>query len=374
MPIQLLTGLPGHGKTLRMVSMLQDAAEKQERPIYVAGLDGLVDGPWTIIEDPTKWRDLPDGSLIFVDEAWKWFGHLHDARGAKTPKHVLDLAEHRHHGMDFVWTTQSPAQIYPFARTLIAEHTHVVRKLNSSACELYNWSELQEDVKSTTARQRAAVTYWMHPKKLFGMYKSASLHTMKPRIPKVVWALPVLGLIFAGLVYNAWSWQKARASSTVALGDQSSPALPGVTASAYGPLGATAAPSPVATLRQTDPLAYLRPRMPAMPWTAPAYDDAPIAEPPRLACISTDDRCTCYAVGNGQTVRWATDDELCRIIAKEGIYDPIRRESGSNHGNSQHAQAMPSAPTPAPQFVRTVQGGDPHIGPRYRSPDVRARH
>lgn len=369
MPIQLLTGLPGHGKTLRMVSMIQDAAEKGDRPIYVAGLEGLVDGPWTTIDDPTKWRDLPDGSLIFVDEAWKWFGHLHDARGAKTPKHVLDLAEHRHHGMDFVWTTQSPAQIYPFARTLIAEHTHVVRKLNSSACELYNWSELQEDVKSTTSRQRAAVTYWMHPKKLFGMYKSASLHTMKVRIPRMVWALPVVALAFAACVWSFVNWQRGKTQAPQSAAGLQSSALPTTTAAAFALPSSQQAQRAGNTLRQTDTLAYLRPRLPAMPWTAPAYDDAKFADPPRIACVSTPVTCTCYAYGNAQLVKWRTDEELCRIIAREGIYDPIRRD---DRGTFQPVQSAPAHhPTfrTEPSRPATVK---PYVGDHYRSPDLRA--
>ena len=121
-----------------MRRLLKDAA-KAERPIVAAGIDGLEPGLAMVLDDPRKWNDkdadgnylVPDGSIIYVDEAWKWFGHLQDASRQATPPHVVALAEHRHRGLDFVWTTQMPNQLYPFVRGLIGAHTHCVRRFGT---------------------------------------------------------------------------------------------------------------------------------------------------------------------------------------------------------------------------------------------------
>ncbi len=366
MPISVITGLPGHGKTLRMVSLIQEAAEKSERPIYVCGLDGLIDGNWTLIDDPTKWRELPDGSLIFVDEAWKWFGHLHDARGAKTPAHVLDLAEHRHRGFDFVWTTQSPAQIYPFARTLIAEHTHVLRKAGTGACELYNWPELQDDVKGTASRNRAHVTYWMHPKKLFGMYKSATLNTIKPKLPwKSMMLIPALLSALAFCVWYAVDF-------VTSIGQAAESEAPAVANYSAPQTTMQATETDVHTqMRMTDPLAYIRPRVPGLPWTAPAYDAVPFADPPRYFCYISykvpGGTCRCVT---DQNTTYYLDDALCRVAAVDGVYDPIRRTAEERKRDPEpvRERALPAPQRALPATAAVRAASVPYIGRNYEPP------
>src|SRR5690606_14116981 len=113
---------------------------------------------------------------------------------------VLDLAEHRHRGLDFVWTTQQPNQLYPFVRGLIGSHAHVVRRFGTKMIDVFKWGELNEDVKSSSKRDLAQRTTRLLPSQAFGAYKSAEVHTIKPRIPMKVLALPALalGAIIAG--------------------------------------------------------------------------------------------------------------------------------------------------------------------------------
>ncbi|MDC6711128.1 zonular occludens toxin domain-containing protein, partial [Leclercia adecarboxylata] len=145
----------------------------------------------TALDDAREWNAkdsqgnyvVPDSSLIFVDEAWKWFGHLHDATKQSTPKHVLDLAEHRHRGLDFVWTLQQPNQLYPFVRGLIGSHSHVVRRFGTKFIDVFRWGELQEDIKSSGKRELAQRTTRLLPSASFGSYKSAEVHTIKAKLP-----------------------------------------------------------------------------------------------------------------------------------------------------------------------------------------------
>ncbi|HHW4673684.1 MAG TPA: zonular occludens toxin domain-containing protein, partial [Xylella fastidiosa subsp. pauca] len=41
MPISLLTGIPGGGKTALMMERLVEESKRAERPIFAAGIDGL---------------------------------------------------------------------------------------------------------------------------------------------------------------------------------------------------------------------------------------------------------------------------------------------------------------------------------------------
>ena len=57
--LTIITGLPGHGKTLYALSMVPE--EYKDREIYYHGIDDLK-LPWIYLDDPTKWHQLPDGS------------------------------------------------------------------------------------------------------------------------------------------------------------------------------------------------------------------------------------------------------------------------------------------------------------------------
>ena len=216
MPIECYSGLPGHGKTSLMIErLLKEAGKKNPRPLWVAGVDGLKPGLANVLADPTQWNAVkpgetctchqyensepcnahvvPNGSLIFVDEAWKWFGHLQNAQRQATPGHVLQLAEHRHRGIDFVWTFQAPAQIYPFARSMVADHNHVVRRFGSKIIDVFTWAELQDDVKSNSKREIAQRKTRAIPSGVVhDAYKFAGEHTIKRKIPWKVMALPVV--------------------------------------------------------------------------------------------------------------------------------------------------------------------------------------
>ena len=296
MPIKLITGLPGHGKTLRLMQLLKDAGDKADRPVFVFGVDGLVDGPWTSLADASTWQELPDNALVFVDEAWKWFGHQSSPRGA-VPAHVQALAEHRHRGFDFVWTTQGPSQIYPFARTLIAEHEHVVRRFGSRLSDVYQWGELQEDVKSVSVRARGLRVSFVHPRALYSMYKSASAHTIKMRLPLRAWALPFLLIIGALL-----GWYVITRFSPDAQAAKAQAGIAEVTAGARGAVGDSPGDQPgVRTPHGKAPVsaeqlaALLNPRIEGMPWTAELYDARAVKSEPDIYCISSEASCTCLS-------------------------------------------------------------------------------
>jgi len=361
MPIELFTGQPGNGKTALMVERLIEEAKKAERPIFAVGIDGLQPGLATPLDDARDWnrRDphtgqyiVPDGSLIFVDEAWKWFGHLHDATRQATPKHVLDLAEHRHRGLDFVWTTQQPNQLYPFVRGLIGTHHHVVRRFGTHMVDVFTWGELNEEIKSTAKRELAQRTTRLLPSHVFGSYKSAEVHTIKPRIPLKVLAIPA---VIVGAVVAAWtafSFLRPDAVARSVSGEAASAASAAPPRAAV-PVGEGSGRGVWASL--SDYATAHLPRFATMPWTAPVFDDRRITADPQLYCMSSlggtvadgsyrEPSCTCFTE---QGTLYELSQPECRTVARYGApYNPYRerqREREQVHQVAQVSQAVPAS-------------------------------
>jgi Zonula occludens toxin len=376
MPIELWTGQPGNGKTALMMERLVQEAEKAERPLFAAGIDGLQPGLAAVLEDPRDWnkRDpqtgehiVPDGALIFVDEAWKWFGHLHDATRQATPRHVLDLAEHRHRGLDFVWTTQQPNQLYPFVRGLIGSHHHVVRRFGSQLVDVFSWGELNEEIKSQAKRELAQRKTRFLPKEVFGRYKSAEIHTIKARIPFKVLALPAMVIAAAVCGWIAYNSLRPSAYAASLTGTEAAIAAQAATPPAGAPVGQGDKPAlKYATL--TDYARAHLPRFGSMPWTAPVYDDRPVTADPQLYCMSSypgenakgewkDLSCTCLTE---QGTRYEISQAECRTIARYGTpYNPYR-ERRMDQGMPPPAPE-PAGFAPEPSGTMRLVRGDPAV-------------
>ena len=373
MPIEIYTGQPGNGKTALMMERLLAEAEKGERPIFAAGIDGLQDGLATIIDDPREWnrRDpatgehvVPNGALIFVDEAWKWFGHLHDATRQATPKHVLDLAEHRHRGLDFVWTTQQPNQLYPFVRGLIGGHHHVVRRFGTKMIDVFSWGELNEEIKSSAKRELAQRKTRLLPSQAFGAYKSAEVHTIKARIPWKVMAIP--GLVVAAAVFAWYAYSKLNPDAYAAslTGKEAPDAAQA--ASALVPVqGGTSAKESKTYASPTEYATAHLPRFGTMPWTAPVFDERSVTADPHLYCMSSgvgvdgqgkwkdDLSCTCLTE---QGTRYELSEAQCRTVARYGTpYNPYRERGDHQRGQFQVATPAPAMPAP-PGAMHAIKG------------------
>lgn len=386
MPIHLITGIPGHGKTAQAVKLLMEAnaenaklvaAGKVPRPIYAAGFDGLEDGLAEPLDDPTSWcrrehigngadgkplweykSNLPNGSLVFVDEAWKWFGHLQGSM-RDTPSHVLGLAEHRHFGIDFVWTAQGVGQMYPFLRPLVSPHWHTVRKFGTQQIDLYKWEELCEDVKSQASRDRANKVVTVLPSQSFGKYKSASEHTIKARLPWKVWLIPVV--IVVALVSGFYAWKSLTPEAMAARAKAPEAGLPadGAGSLAYNPSASGDAP-----LTPEQWIERLTPRFPGMHESAPVFDGREVLSTPRRHCIisgeGSDQRCNCYTE-QGTPLR-EVQPGVCLEVARWGEYDPFRAEPepGTPYERDEPrpvASEVPAGGRGSPEMVGTSEMG-----------------
>lgn len=386
MPIELYTGLPGHGKTSLMMERLVAEAEKAQRPIWAGGIDGLSPGLAAVLSDPRDWNRhdpegeptcdchgdgllhahvVPDGAMIFIDEAWKWFGHLQDASRQSTPQHVLKLAEHRHRGIDFVWTTQMPNQLFPFARSLVADHHHVVRRFGTQLIDVFTWAELNEEVKSSARREAAQRQTRALPTKQRDQFKSATIHTIKRKIPLRVLALPVL--VLAGAIC-AWFAYKSLLPATIAENvkgrDAAGTAAPGDVWQPEAGQGTTSKPN--TPLSPGEYVQRITPRVPAMPISAPVFDDREAQSQPEVYCMASK-------AGEDVDGRWRPGSVTCiteqgssytmpdsdaRHVARWGTpYNPFRaprrevapaQQQGAGQRPASAAGASMGAPAPAP--------------------------
>jgi zona occludens toxin len=339
MAITLITGLPGNAKTLHAISEVVEQAARENRPVYHAGLKGLnIDHPrlkgtqWIEL-DPLRWHEtVPSGSLIFIDEAQKVFRSR--SLGSIPPKHVTELEEHRHKGLDFVMVTQHPSLIDPSVRKLTQTHKHLVRIWGMEATTVHRWDAVRDNCDKPTARKDSESLKWVFDKSLYGVYHSADVHTMKRRIPGRVKMLVVLPLLVFGLGYYTYIKLKHPAvQPTPSPIMAASPGQTGALAAAASS-GTPAAASSQLPLAITDPVAdaksYLgmrEPRIQGLPETAPRYDQltAAVRVPVPAMCVQIGDphqkeipvRCKCYSQ---QGTVLDTEFNMCVQLAQGGRF------------------------------------------------------
>lgn len=342
--ITIITGNPGMGKTALAVSMLLE--EKGKRPLFVMGVTDLMVehektppiNEWVehvaIPEDPTLTRPcftFPPNSIILIDEAQNVYRPR--ASASKVPDIVAAFETHRHTGVDFWLITQNPTFLDRNVTKLCDRHVHLDVNLLGKQT-LYEWTKCA-DVSSKTELAAASTRPYKPPKHVFGLYKSATLHTKtKRRIPWQVWAVAAL-LVCIGL--GSW-YMFGRVSGRVdAAGAEASQALgqvpPGVEqgVAVRSPSVAPAAPPP-ATAAAFSIVEPTLPRIVNRPETAPMYDGMrPVTNVPRIAaCIANAQKCSCYT---DQATAYPTDEKTCRDFIANPPFDPYQVRDASPRRN-----------------------------------------
>ena len=344
------TGQPGHGKSLHAIERAMDF-RAAGRVVYACNVNGL-DYEKTGIKPmtPDEFKDwpnsLPDGSVVLVDECYQ-FGMLAKRPPRATlPQHVDELARHRHRGLDFIFVSQSPSkQCDEFIVDLIEEQIHVRRLFGTNFVELKKFDRHE----SNPAKARAlSTTRHTLNRKSKGLYKSTVLDTSERRIPwyyKLLAVMLIVVPLFGWYIINKVGAKLAHKDGQQLLVDGAAPGADGAR-SATAPTGA-AAPKP--SLRETDYIAWLTPRVPGQPWTAPAYDQLTVSrEPPRVFCMSSGhmvgklwlvESCTCKTE---QGTRYNMDRTRCGLISMEGQYEPflvrVDEQMHNNTGQQQYKE------------------------------------
>lgn len=330
--IELITGLPGSGKTLWTLHSVKAKSEKENRPVFQSGIPELK-LPWPEI-DPEKWYEAPPNSIVVIDECQRIFRPR--GNGSAVPQYVSELETHRHKGIDLVFVTQHPMLIDSNVRRLVGRHFHVARRFGMQRSSVFEYESCKEQplakIDSATVRHE-----WKYPKEVFDYYKSAEVHTHKRRIPKKVYMLAVVAVLVVGAVAML-----VRSFAHKIHGD-----VPGV-----APAGEVSASQP--GQKSADPFQWFKdrsPRVVGMAFTAPVYDEVtkPITAPMPVACIASKSRCVC---NSQQGTRLDVPASVCRDIVAHGYFVDWRERAAASGEPQADREPQPKAPRPPPQSAQ----------------------
>ena len=193
------------------MSLIDQLSRKHpNRRIYTNIIGMNYPGVLTINSTPEKpfdWRDLPDGSIIFFDEA-----HEHPAFSAqdllgtartdaekKRKAEILDIGDsltlHGHFGFDIYLITQNPKLLREQVRAACSVH-YVMRRLwGLDVAMIYEFAEVQTYFANATRKQALSVKRFRYPKNLYKYYVSSNVHNIQKRVPflyMAFFAIPVL--------------------------------------------------------------------------------------------------------------------------------------------------------------------------------------
>lgn len=332
--ITLLTGLPGHGKGVYGIDYIKTKAERENRQVYYSGIPDLK-LPWIELTDATKWHECPAGSIVFIDECQRVFRPR--GTGSQVPEHVARLETHRHQGLDLFLVTQHPMLVDGNVRRLVDKHFHIVRKFGMQKAVVHEFPQLVEQPhKSRAGSIRHDYTY---NKAIYGLYKSAELHTVKRQLPMRYIMLFVIPFLIAGLAYAAYrvldpykththkpDTELVEQQGTITMAKES--------------------------FHKPDYFEARTPRIDGLPHTAPVYDAilTPKQAPYPAACVIIRNHCTCYSQ---QATKLNTDDSTCRQIVANGYFVDWQDPKDESPSPNPQTRAQSELPTASPQG-RTV--------------------
>lgn len=364
MPVKLFSGLPGAGKTANLVAeLLRLQKLEPDRPVFAMGINGLKEGiaiDLTMEQLERWWEELPQGAIIAIDECQE--DHLMPKDRGNPAAWVQKITKVRHFGMDFLLTTQHPQNMSAYVRRLVDQHVHSVRKFNTKLVERYTWGRCMDDPEKGGAQKSATKTVGTLPAEVFDLYKSASLHTMKKRIPAKVYMFVALVVMAVGAIGGAMYWIPR-------MNKKPDPAA------ASGGVPGQAAKVVEVDLRKTDYVKWMTPRVAGVPWSAPAFDGQAVKAQPKLYCIADDTgKCLC---NTEQGTRYTVDVNVCRrMVAEGGVYNPFLNGEDADRGNADKAQpapGKPQAPPAAGPALATAGGSAPfnrEVGSNYTPPEL----
>ncbi|HCG41090.1 MAG TPA: zonular occludens toxin [Pseudomonas sp.] len=367
------TGKPGHGKTLNTIREVDQKAHAEGRVVYFHNINGLkpdqLQAQWFEFEDPEKWFELPNDSIIVVDEAQGWFG-ARDPR-ARPPEHITRFETMRHQGHEVHLVTQDPRYLDVHLRRLCNTHIHYWRVFKSAQLLRFESEVVVEKVELKTSFKDADKKSLRLDKRYFGAYTSTNAkHHFQAKVP-TKFILAICVLIGAGiLVYRAY--ERYDTEKTTLEATSSAPAGSMVD-QVRDTVGAFIRPS--ADTEQAAPLTveqYLGKRVPRvqdLPASAPVYDGLTGPQTfPKPVCIATTDRdliarnykrmhvgdsdegltgCRC---NTQQGTRLDVSFGFCMSVVQNGYFDDTKPDP-------EPPQAPMHAASPPPVFEQAIASG-----------------
>lgn len=315
--IFLVTGLPGHGKTYFTIAKAIEVIGASGRPVFYSGISDLK-LEWTE-SDPRQWFKLQDGSVFVMDEAQKVFPV--PPVGAPRGQHVTELETHRHRGFDLWIITQDANLLDSHVRRLVGVHYHVHRPFGMPFVNVYQWDGVHNP-RDYHDKQKAVTSKFRLTSKVWNLYKSATQHTVRMRIP---WKLVLLlvGVVAIPIIaFGVWSLMGGLSGDAKRLSREARGVSP--------PRESDSAPVPrlggglwlprQASIEEWS--SQFAPRVVDIPATAPRYDDFTKAQvaPIVRGCIEVLPQdsylCRCYA-DNGAAL--PVSETYCRRVIRNGF-------------------------------------------------------
>lgn len=319
----LITGKPGSGKTAHALDfVLHDkrflTPEGSPRPVYYRGIPDVT-VPWhELTEDEVQnWHEhLPVGAVLVVDEAQEIWRVR--APSKPVPPGLVALEKHRHKGWDVIFISQDPSLLDQHARKLCNEQFHYSRPFGAKVVNEYHSGTGYFDPSSTAGLASAIKRKKGLPKRVFGLYKSAELHTHKFKVPRVVYAIVLLLALAALLVWRVSARFMPTEDLQVMQVEQVS--RPGV----------------VQPELPWSWSALLEPEVRSLPFTAPLYGQlarTPRSVPVVHGCMSMRadfSDCQCHTQ-QGTRIRGIAPD-LCRTIIRDGLFNHLEPDEQGKGG------------------------------------------
>lgn len=356
--LYLITGAPGAGKSNYMVSRLVEFV-KENRPIYQHGIDELKlphqyvfcrDSACKVCEKIGKkvlekdrwyaddWQNWAnENAVIVLDEVqrvWRPGG-----KDRKLTDDLRSLETSRHSGIDIWMVTQHPSFLDVHVRRLNPRHYHVVDDWNGR--HIYETTEVNLDPSKKSGTREAVPL----DKSVYGMYKSAEIHTKKKKkIPRklkyvVVTMVLSLGALFylGNLIFNRTT---EGASNVISESQQSMERLSeNVRDGRFtGSSGFSSGSGEVGFVGRDaiaeSPLLDRAPVVAGRPETAPAWFHlVEVVTYPRLAaCVHQPAKGSCNCYSQQGTPVSSTFQQCLNFTQNEREFNPYRVRDGQLQG------------------------------------------
>lgn len=365
--LYLITGVPGSGKTLKMISDLMTRDDLKNRPLYLDGIpevDGQIIPNLPIPEGETmqtwhKWA--PTGAILVIDECQRVFRPR--PSGSKVPDYVAELETHRHKGIDIFLLTQHPRLIDANVRSLIGHHCHI-GKTSLGVRRMVEWERCANPEANGDIANGVKSVYKLD-KKAFGVYKSAEEHTkIKTKRSKVIFILPLVLIVIIFSMFIAYGSykdiskpievKKTTETDINQTAQNTQTAQPQIEQSGQYPQ------QEPKTTEKEEEKPYItqqdyEPRIAERPETAPIYDGmnkAFKAMPWPSACIKSEKGCNCYT-DQGTKIK-EISKKTCVQYVNDGLpFNPYKTKQPETAATEE-----PKAQSETPQ-VLTMGGKSP---------------
>ncbi|TEE83019.1 zonular occludens toxin [Pseudomonas aeruginosa] len=362
--LYLRTGLPGAGKTLNAIREIDiehqpdpddptkrlhkdpDNPDLPPRTIYYYGIPDMkldrLKSKWVEFDTPEEWYNLPDGSVIVIDEAQRVFGN--DGTRAR-PEKVTRFETHRHQGLDIHLITQHPSLLCTPVRKLVGKHINFIRPYGREKGIFRHEYEFCIDNPERRSNfkqaQEERVTL---DKAYFGVYKSSTVHTHKPITPSYMKKIPLIIVlmlipigVLVGLVVTAMrqgNEEKEAALARSQAAEASAGVLPGAGNAVQAAPRASSGPKSADEF-----IGDMSPRVPDLVASAPRYDDL--------------------------NTRMHTTFEFCMDVVNNGYFDDTRMPPTYASGNSTRGLITSPSVDPATAIERGRAATSPTPGDAF---------